>query len=202
MIPSTKPSNMYETGSSCPIPRHLAEPFNFTAFLGRVLREGKPVATENALLSPKKGTIPSLEYGRVTIHPSILHLLTTFARLKTDEPMDQSKEECALIHLVNQGGDREWLTKLPWHLSLPIWEAIRALRGRTKTCWSLGMYLLLERLDVAAQLKMTRCRLPVDPWIHNVKEVSSAFFITCPFAPVDGKPTTHRSKLKRIINKS
>ncbi|KAI5451839.1 Anaphase-promoting complex subunit 1 [Naganishia albida] len=161
------------TRSSCPIPRHLAEPFNFTAFLGRVLREGKPVATENALLSPKKGTMPSLEYGRVTIHPSILHLLATFARLKTDEPMDQSKEECALIHLVNQGGDREWLTKLPWHLSLPIWEAIRALRGRTKTCWSLGMYLLLERLDVAAQLKMTRCRLPVDPWIHNVKEVQA-----------------------------
>jgi hypothetical protein len=140
--------------------------------LGRVLKEGKRVATKNALLLPKAGTMASLEYGRLALQPFILRLLATFARLQATEPKDQSKEECALIHLVSQGGDREWLSRLPWHVSLPIWEAIRALRGRTKTSWSLGMYLLLERLDVAAQLKMTRCRLPVDPWIHNVKEVS------------------------------
>jgi hypothetical protein len=155
----------------------LAEPFDFSTFLGRILKESRPQATKNAILVPKGGIVPSLEYGGIDVHPFISQLISIFAKLQEDPPEGQTKEESALVALVENGADRIWLSQLHWHVSLPIWEAIRALRSHTKTSWSLKMYRFLDRLDIAAQLKMTRCQLPVEPWIQN-KEVSLSQF--CP----------------------
>lgn len=113
----------------------------------------------------------SLEYGAVESHPFISRLVSIYAKLQEDLPEGQTKEETALAALIENGGDRLWLSQIQWHVSMPIWEAIRALRSHTKTSWSLKMYRFLDRLDIAAQLKMTRCQLPVEPWIQN-KEVS------------------------------
>ena len=145
----------------------MAEPFDFTTFLGRILKEDRPKATKGAILLPGPGHAASFEYGGVEAHPFISRLLFVYAKLQEEPPEGQTKEESALVALVENGGDRIWLSQVNWHVSMPIWEAIRTLRSHTKTSWSLKMYRFLDRLDVAAQLKMTRCQLPVEPWIQN-----------------------------------
>ncbi|KAJ9119565.1 hypothetical protein QFC22_003274 [Naganishia vaughanmartiniae] len=152
------------------MPRYLTLPFDYLAFLGRILREGKPKVSRSAVLNSRPGSRPSLEYGNTEPQPYITLVASVFANLRRDPPPGRSKEEHALLEMIKNGGNRDWLLRLSWYISLPIWEAVRALRGHTKTTWPLALYRLIERLDVAAQLKMAQCRLPVDPWIQSTRE--------------------------------
>jgi hypothetical protein len=103
--------------SSCGL-RHVATPHLPDGLVvtllwaGRILKEGRPKATKNALLLPASGHEASAEFGGIDPHPFISRLMFVFAKLREEPPEGQTKEENALIALVENGGNRSWLSQV------------------------------------------------------------------------------------------
>jgi hypothetical protein len=75
--------------------------------------------------------------------------------------------------MLELGVTAEWVNNLPWSIALPIWEIIRICRMTPRPVWPVEAYILLDRIDMAAQLDLGFAPVEMDAVTEQVAPVSS-----------------------------
>lgn len=86
--------------------------------------------------------------------------------------------------MVEQGVTVDWINDLPWSIALPLWDAVRMGRKAPSMTWPLQVYILIDRLDIAAQLDLGHRSVSIEPSVPHQNNVSSS---CCPCWPCESE---------------
>lgn len=137
--------------------------------LSQSIANRKLTVPRQAILQSVGDSDASKEYGISEVLPQLARIFAIY-RCVVRRAV---KPESVLLLMLELGVTSEWVNNLPWSIALPIWEIIRICRMAPRPAWPVEAYILLDRIDMAAQLDLGCAPVEMDAVTDQVAPVSS-----------------------------
>lgn len=137
----------------------MLEPIDYTSILFDVIC-GRSASIRKALLKGEKNAVPCDSNEPL---PQFTALLAIYGCLRPRKgTISKERAHQSLMTLIDAGLNRSWILRLPYHISIPILEAIKICRYHADKGWCRRLYNLIDRVDIAAQMQLGHRNIPVD----------------------------------------